>query len=89
MQSGSLYLGEFIFGDTGPDGYRRVEAGIDHRAIAGKPGLEALFGQHHRHARMQIVNAVASLAGQDCERQHAVLPLFPKPRKGQGLTILS
>ena len=87
MQSGSLYRGEFIFGETGVTLISASRLGSTDRVFTGKPRLETIRRQHHRHAGMQIADAVASFARKDGAGQHAVFPTLPESREGQGQTI--
>ena len=64
-----------------------IKARVDNRIFTGKPRLEAVWRQHHRHAGMQIADAFTSFTREDGAGQHAVFPALPKAGKGQGQAI--
>ena len=81
MQSGSLYFGEFIFGETGVTVTASLRqgsrVGFSPASQGPKPSFASIAG-------VQVLNAVTGFAGQDRAGQHAVFPLLPKPREVKG-----
>ena len=84
MQSGSLYLGEFIFGETGVTVRAASRLRVNGRTFTCKPGLKAFFREYHGHAGVQVSSAITGFTGQDRAGQHAIFPFLPKSSEGQG-----